>query len=576
MKICPKITIIASFLFALSLTTLLAAQVPFADEMRNLEKSFGGRFGFMAKNLQTGEVIAYHESEKFPTASLIKLPIMVEFFYQAAEGRVDSLQKLVLAETNRVGGSGLLQHFSQNPVIRLSDAVLLMIVVSDNSATNLVIDAFGQTHAEKLAAVNNRMQEIGLKNTRLWNKVMSWATKTDSSESIRYGLGVSTPADMVLLLEKIYRDELADSLACRKMIDILTAQAYNDAMPRLLPAHIPGLRVAHKTGGVTGVRTDAGLVLSDHLDLAVAAFCDQALFPTASAEEQAQLAIATATRLAWDYFNHEQTAATPSAAADWNPFPGGEWARVFLKTAPYPHISRQDGWHHNNQFFPRDPHYIDSSAVIIIPSQFKPDAAGIDFIFHFHGWNNDNLGVLEQFRLPQQLAASRRNAILVLMQGPWHASDSGGGKMEDPGGFQRLVEEVRELLRREKRIQNQGIGNIIISAHSGGYRPAIYAVSRGGLQDKISSVFLFDAFYAHTGELIPWLKMDKTHRLRSVYTEHLAEEHQTFMDLLRQNRIGFTDTFKPNARVVLESTGECHNCVIFGRFQRWLENDGGK
>ncbi len=571
MKIYIKQLFIILCLCAVALPTLLTAQPPLADEMRNLEKSFGGRFGFMAKNLQTGEVIAYHESEKYPTASLIKLPIMVEFFHQAAEGRVDSLQEVMLTETNRVGGSGVLQHFSRNPVIRLIDAVLLMIVVSDNSATNLVIDALGQTHDAKLLAVNQRMQSIGLTNTRLWNKVMAWETKTDSSESIRYGVGVSTPADMVLLLEKLYRGALADSLVCRKMIDILAAQEYNDAMPRLLPAEIPGLRVAHKTGGVTGVRSDAGLVLSDHLDLAVAAFCDQALFPAASAEEQAQLAIATATRLAWDHFHPEQTAPTPSAAADWNPFPGGEWARVFLETAPYPHLSRQDGWRYNEHFFSRDPHYIDSSAVIIIPEQFKPDPEGIDLVFHFHGWNNDNLSVLEKFRLPQQLAASRRNAILVLMQGPWHASDSGGGKMEDQGGFRNLVEEVMVLLQREKRIQNQGIGNIIISAHSGGYRPAIYAVSRGGLMDKISSVFLFDAFYALTGELIPWLKMDKTHRLRSIYTEHLAEEHRIFMDLLSQNRIGFADTFKPKARVVLEATSECHNCVIFGRFQRWLE-----
>lgn len=63
--------------------------------------------------------------------------------------------------------------------------------------------------------------------------------------------------------------------------------------------------------------------------------------------------------------------------------------------------------------------------MIVIPEGFKPKNGAVDLVVHFHGWNNDNLGVLEKYRLPQQLAASRRNAVLVLTQGPWHAQDSG-------------------------------------------------------------------------------------------------------------------------------------------------------
>ncbi len=572
-------------LVLLSFAGTLQAQGPkeeLTQSLRDLEKSFSGRFGFMAKNLRTGEVIAWKAEEKFPTASVIKLPVMVEYFYQAAAGRFDPLQKVTLAPEERRGGSGLLQFFAPGAEVRLCDAVLLMIVVSDNSATNLVIDALGRTHAEKLAAVNERMAALGLKNTRLLNRLMAYATKTDSSESIRYGVGVSTPADMVLLLEKLYRGELADSLSSRAMTGILGQQFYESAIPRFLPyAAAHNLRVAHKTGGVTGVSNDVGLVLSNEADFAIAAFTEQAPDRRGSVDNQATLAVASAARLAWNHFTGSTGMEPPFVTSvDWNAYPGGEWARVFLRNAPYPHPSRGQGWRYQETFFPRDPHYTDSSAVIVIPEGFKPRNGAVDLIVHFHGWNNDDLGVLEQYRLPQQLAASGKNAILVLAQGPWHAQDSGGGKMEDEGGFKRMVEELLAVLRTEGRIPAEaGLGKVIVAAHSGGYRPALYAVSRGGLQKEISEVYLFDAFYALTEELIPWLKADKHHLLRSVYTEHLAGEHAAFKRLLKAQHLGYfegppegmTAPAVKGRRVLLEPATECHSCVIFHRFQRWLE-----
>ncbi len=568
------------------------AEEPLAEELRALEKSFGGRFGFMAKNLRTGEVIAWKAEDKFPTASLIKLPVMVEYFYQAAAGRLDPLQKVTLAPGEVRGGSGLLQLFAPGPEVRLIDAVLLMIVVSDNSATNLVIDALGTTHAEKLAAVNERMAALGLRNTRLLNRLMAWKTKTDSSESIRYGVGVSTPADMVLLLEKLHRGELADSLSSRKMIDILGAQLYDSAIPRFLPVEAENILVAHKTGGVTGVATDAGLVLSAKADLAIAAFTEQGPDRRDSADNQMKVVIARAARLAWNHFTGDAGLERPFLTSiDWNGFPGGEWARIFLRNAPYPHPSRAEGWRYQEHFYARDPHYTDSSAVIVIPEGFKPKNGAVDLVVHFHGWNNGNLGVLEKYRLPQQLAASRRNAVLVLTQGPWHAQDSGGGSMEDEGGFKRMVEEILEVMRDERRIGAEDrLGRVIVSAHSGGYRPAVYAVSRGGLGAHISELFLFDAFYSLTEELIPWLKADKKHLLRSVYTEHLAGEHAAFQELLRTNRLRFVEEAPrddsgqvadaPGMRAaaprglsaLFEPTAESHSGVIFNRFERWLES----
>ena len=572
MRIKTSIAVLLSLLLAGS---SLQAQdsTAFAVQMHALEKSFGGSMGIMAKNLRTGEVLAYRASEKFPTASVIKVPILVEYFYQIADGKIDPGQATVLADSNKWGGSGLLKFFHSPLQLTLADAAMLMITISDNTATNLVIDALGKNHREKFAAVNQRIQQLGLKNTRLLNKLMSWATKTDSPESIRYGIGVSTPEDMVLLLEKMYRGELVDSSASRQMIELLEKQQYNSIIPRFLPWHEnPGMRAAHKTGSVTAVRNDVGLVLAPKADFAIAIFCDEQQDRRGSAENLAVLAAAKAARLVWNHFTGDSGLARPFySQVDWNPFPGGEWARVFLKNAPFPHPSRADGYTYKDKYFPRDPHYSDSSAVVVMPDGFHEVNDAVDLIVHFHGWYNDDLGVLEQFRLPQQLISSGKNAILVLAQGPWRVADSGGGKMEDEGGLRRMLEEIVRILQGEKRIAHAKIGRVIISAHSGGYRPAILSVARGGLQDNITEVFLFDAFYALTDQLIPWLQQSPTHRLRSVYTEHLAGEHHEFMRQLTAAGLSYAETDSANAQVVLTPTEVCHNCVLDGRFKTWLQ-----
>lgn len=545
----------------------------FSQQMRDLERSFGGRIGVMAKNLTSNEVLSYKANEKFPTASAIKVPIMVEYLYQVAEGKIRKPQRVVLADSNKWGGSGLYQYFFGTSEQQLIDAVMMMITISDNTATNLVIDALGKSHQEKISAVNDRMRTLGLTNTRLMNKLMSWSTKTDSPESIRYGVGVSTPEDMVLLLEKMYRGELVDSLTCQRMIEILARQQYNNMIPRFLPFETsPELVVAHKTGGVTSVRVDVGLVLSSHANFAIAIFCDQIQDRRDSPENLGVLAAAKAARIVWNTFTGDTGLARPYiTTVDWNSFPSGEWTRVFLKHAPFPHASRAQGYRYKDRFFPYDPHYCDSSAVIVIPRGFHEVNQAVDLIVHFHGWNNDVLNVMEQFNMVHQLVASQRNAILIFAQGPYRASDSCGGKMEDEAGLKRFLEEILEILKAEHRIQHARLGTVILSAHSGGYRPAILSLVRGGLHQQVKELFMFDAFYDLTDQIIPWLKQHKSHRLRSIYTDHLAEQHHRFMEQLKQAKLRFDVDFDAPARISLSSTDRCHNCVINETFQRWLE-----
>jgi hypothetical protein len=151
--------------------------------------------------------------------------------------------------------------------------------------------------------------------------------------------------------------------------------------------------------------------------------------------------------------------------------------------------------------------------------------------------------------------------------------------MEDPGGFRRFVEEILQKLVEEGRIPSARVGRIILSAHSGGYRPAAYILDRGGLTEHIKEVYLFDAFYGEHDKFFEWVRRGDG-RLLSVYTEHLAEAHREFMAQLRKAGIPFGGSLEDGERLALVSTKVCHVCVIEGRVEgglrgRWLDDRGG-
>ena len=111
---------------------------------------------------------------------------------------------------------------------------------------------------------------------------------------------------------------------------------------------------------------------------------------------------------------------------------------------------------------------------------------------------------------------------------------------------------------------------MIITAHSGGYRPAMNAVSSGRLSEKIREVFLFDAFYAQYEKLLPWLSAGKENKLRSIYTEHLAGEHKEFTGMLIKQKLTISDKLSTQAKIYLTPAAVCHDCVIDGTFEEWL------
>ena len=125
--------------------------------------------------------------------------------------------------------------------------------------------------------------------------------------------------------------------------------------------------------------------------------------------------------------------------------------------------------------------------AIFVPKGFR-ETGTIDFVVHFHGWTNHVERLLDEFDLIEQLTASGRNAVLVVPQGPRDASDSFGGKLEDPDGFKRFMADVATTLRQKSALTKKDfvVGRILLSGHSGGYHVISAILDHGGLTEHVA------------------------------------------------------------------------------------------
>lgn len=183
--------------------------------------------------------------------------------------------------------------------------------------------------------------------------------------------------------------------------------------------------------------------------------------------------------------------------------PHGRLIFAPFASAPFPHPDRANGHTYKGRHYPAKDHYSDNTVALFIPRGFR-ETGSVDFVIHFHGWNNTVSGTLTTFHLVEQLVASGKNAILVISEGPHRAPDSFGGKLEDPGGWKNFIAEVVATLRARADFKNKDfdVGRIILSGHSGGYRVIAGILDRGGLPKNADEVWLFDALYGRTDSFL--------------------------------------------------------------------------
>ncbi len=238
----------------LSVSALSAAEPSELEvAVKKIAAAHKGKVAVAVKNLATGEGFHLDGDTVMPTASLIKLAVMVEAYRQADAKKLDLTKTLTLAKDDKVPGAGILTpHFSDGATFPVKDAIRLMIVYSDNTATNMVLDRVG------IKAVNETTAALGFPDTRINAKVYKGSTTSvDPERTKTYGLGSTTANETVKLLELIHTDKAASPEACQVMLGHLKANDDKEQLVRFLPA---GTVVAHKTGAVSNARTDAGII----------------------------------------------------------------------------------------------------------------------------------------------------------------------------------------------------------------------------------------------------------------------------------------------------------------------------
>lgn len=237
------------------------------EKVQQAVDGFAGKAFIYAKNLDNGKEYSLRGDEHVRTASTIKLPIMCETFRQVAAGKLKWTDELVLAKEKKVGGSGILGEFSDNTKLDLKTAVNLMIVVSDNTATNLVLEKVTTD------SVNEFMESLGLTATRSMRKVFGGGDSRAGNEAANkiFGLGRSSPREMVQLLEKLERGEVVSKEASAEMIAILKRQQYKNGLGRGVPDFVT---VASKSGSLDRLRSDVGILYTRKGRIAMAITID--------------------------------------------------------------------------------------------------------------------------------------------------------------------------------------------------------------------------------------------------------------------------------------------------------------
>jgi beta-lactamase class A len=258
----------------LLLTLTVAHAASLNDKISAATAGFTGTVSIFAKNLDTGATFALRADTRVRTASTIKLPILCAAFDAVERGKLKWTDLTTLRAEDKVSGSGILGEFSDGMKFPLVDLAHLMIVLSDNTATNLVLDNLTADY------VNDYMDKLGLKGTRSMRKVRGDGPDLKSPsgfskagldpENKKYGLGSSTPREMVTLLERIEKGEIVSAEASKEIIKILKRQRDNNGIQRRM-GETP---VANKAGALDHLRSDVGIVYAKGNRIAMAITCE--------------------------------------------------------------------------------------------------------------------------------------------------------------------------------------------------------------------------------------------------------------------------------------------------------------
>lgn len=224
-----------------------------SKKLEKIAEKTGGSWGIVIEDLDTNEKWEWNADETFYAASVIKVPIMVAA-YAAFEKKTFSLSDtMTLKREDLVGGSGVLQHISPGTSLTIYDLIVLMIIQSDNTATNMLIDLLG------VEMIQETMSHFGWIKSKCFNKLMTIPVE-------REGSNIITAGEMSIMLKQMVTGQLISTHACEEMIAIMKKQQIRESLPGKLPSAEadliggqPTWQLANKTGNITKVRHDIGI-----------------------------------------------------------------------------------------------------------------------------------------------------------------------------------------------------------------------------------------------------------------------------------------------------------------------------
>lgn len=241
--------------------------------MRAISAGYQGKVALYATDLRSGKTVALNADTPVPTASTIKLTILFEALKQIQDGRVHFDDKLTLTPENQVIGSGVLNQFDTPLSLTFKDALTMMIVVSDNTGTNLAIDHLG------LRNIDERIRWMGLHDTWLYKKVFKPPVGAVPADQKKFGLGKTTAREMAEVMRRFATCNLnapgssvkstkRDRALCAAALKMLMNQSDRAGIPR----YLGNLRVANKTGALDAVRNDVAIVYARNGPIVISAF----------------------------------------------------------------------------------------------------------------------------------------------------------------------------------------------------------------------------------------------------------------------------------------------------------------
>lgn len=286
-------------------------QASMQQKLERAAADFSGVIGVAAKNLLTGEEVVWNADTKFPTASTIKTAVMIEAYHQAAEGRLSLDARVPLRGPDKVGGSGVLNGLADGLALTVRDLVSLMIVLSDNTATNLLVARLG------VRQIDDRLAAYGLEHTKIFRPTFRDGRADLLPDLEReFGLGMTTPREMARVMALIADGKAVSPLASAEMLATLRRQQDRSMIPRLLPAD-GSIEVGNKTGtdsekladpaGYRGaIRADAAIITGKGVKYVVAIYTRRGTDGASGVDNTAVLAVARISRVIFDYFTGDR------------------------------------------------------------------------------------------------------------------------------------------------------------------------------------------------------------------------------------------------------------------------------